>query len=426
MKKREKNGKDGQSSGLKKLLADPRVDTNKVKKPKKKMSPLYKGVMFIFLIVVIAVSVFIIRSFGAGSQAFNSGMEAYQTGDYNQAVLKLTEAVSHDKGNKTYQMNLGLAQVRNGQTDQAITLFQSLEASTRGDERRKALRGLGIAYSYAGNYAEAVSVLSEALEGISGKYSETDLDAAYYLADAQNRNGDPVGAVLTYTEIIKQKPDANAYMLRGMAYQVVGDNTNAEADLKKAIDTSKQGYKVYMALYQVLMEQGKTDDATDLLEEAVTLGTNSAEDYSNRGLVYMYLQQYDQAEADMNTAIEQGYAPGYFAKAKLMMTKGSYEEAVANFSNYIDQSRDNALAYNEYGICLMHLGRYAEATGVFATGLALNDMTLNQEIMMNEVIAYERAGDWVTALSKITAYVEKYPDDQAGQKELVFIQSRQY
>lgn len=49
---------------------------------------------------------------------------------------------------------------------------------------------------------------------------------------------------MTYTKIIEQTGNADAYMLRGMAYQQVGDNTNAENDLYKALEMNRKNYKV--------------------------------------------------------------------------------------------------------------------------------------------------------------------------------------
>ena len=55
-----------------------------------------------------------------------------------------------------------------------------------------------------------------------------------------DKNGDAVGSVLTYTKIIDQTGDADAYMLRGMAYQTVGDNTSAEKDLYQALEMNRK------------------------------------------------------------------------------------------------------------------------------------------------------------------------------------------
>ena len=337
-----------------------------------------------------------------------------------------SKALEGDSRNRTYRQALGTAQIENLQYDDAVATFQTMTESSTATSKQYGYRGMGIAYLYKSDYANAVDALTQALSYASSKYSDIEIDIAYYLADAQMRNDDPVGAVLTYTNIIDQKADADAYMLRGMAYQAVGDNTNAEADLVTAIDKSKKSYKVYMALYQTYLAQGKENEANKLLQEATQLSAKTAEDYSNRGLLWMYMKSYDNAAADLDVAIDKEYVPAYFGKAQLCMEQGLYEKAVEMFNAYFAKEKTNALAYNQYGVCMMQLGRYAEAADAFSQGLALNDRTIDQEIRFNEVTAYEHLGDWTTAMEKAQAYVERYPDDAVGQKELTFIQSRQY
>ena len=396
------------------------------RRKKKRTSAFYKAVSLIFIAIIIVIGGIFIRNFGAGSKAFRQGMETYENGDYARAVNCFKQATQHDGNNMTYMTQLGMAQIKNAAYDEAIETFTAMKNKAHSDtDRQSALRGIGIAYLYKGNYSNAVSALSDAMSYAGKKYTDQEIDILFYLAEAQDKNGDPVEAVLTYTKILNQKSSANGYMLRGGAYQKVGDNTNAEADLYKAIELSGKEYKVYMMLYQVLTAEGKSKEAEDVLEEAATLPAKTSEDYSNRGLIYMYMKEYEQADADFEKAIEMQYMPAYFGKACLLMAQGNYEDAVESFKTYFEQVQDNALAYNQYGVCLMGLGKYEDAADAFSKGLALNDRTVDQELMFNEFTAYERMGQWAEAYTKVMAYVEKYPDDEQAKQELTFIESRQ-
>jgi len=53
----------------------------------------------------------------------------------------------------------------------------------------------------------------------------------------------------------------------------------------------------------------------------------------------------------------------------------------------------------------------------------LNEKQL-QEMSYNEIIAYEKLHDWSSAKAKISAYVEKYPDDEKAKKEAEFLETR--
>ena len=47
-----------------------------------------------------------------------------------------------------------------------------------------------------------------------------------------------------------------------------------------------------------------------------------------------------------------------------------------------------------------------------------------QELLFNEIVAYEKQLDFNTAFSKAQEYMKMYPDDQEAKKELEFLQSR--
>lgn len=83
------------------------------------------------------------------------------------------------------------------------------------------------------------------------------------------------------------------------------------------------------------------------------------------------------------------------------------------------------LHITEYGVCLEKVGRYAEAAAAFATGIALNDRTVDAQLRFNEVNALEKMGQWQVAYEKMQEYVTKYPEDEAAAKELIFLESRQ-
>lgn len=47
-----------------------------------------------------------------------------------------------------------------------------------------------------------------------------------------------------------------------------------------------------------------------------------------------------------------------------------------------------------------------------------------QDLLFNQIAAYEKKMDFASALSKAQEYVKMYPDDKEAQRELTFLQSR--
>lgn len=397
-----------------------------VRPRKKKSSRPAKIIAAVIVLMIIIGSVFLITSYGQGSSSNQKGLKLYEDGAYADAVSMFEAALAKDEGNSEYLINLGMAYIALGQYDEALAAFDnSISNTSRSDLLELAKRGSGIVYLSSGHYSKAVDLFKEALSYGNDEYTEQEIDILYYLAEAQDRAGDTVGAAESYTKIIEHQEDANAYMLRGIAYQRSGDNGRAETDLKTALDMSKKNYKIYLALYEVLMAQEKTDEAAGILDEALNLGGKTGEDYSNRGIVYMYKEDYANAADAFNTALEKGYSGAYLGLAESLMRQGDYEGAAKQYEAYIAVDTTNAAAYNQYGLCLMELSRYEDARTAFESGLALNDRLVDKELMYNEAVALEYLGDWTGAYEKMKAFVEKYPDDARGQHELTFLESTQ-
>lgn len=47
-----------------------------------------------------------------------------------------------------------------------------------------------------------------------------------------------------------------------------------------------------------------------------------------------------------------------------------------------------------------------------------------QQLLFNEVVAYERFGDFKKAREKMERYVEEYPDDPEALREYEFLKTR--
>ncbi len=413
------------ASQLSREFADD--DHRRTMKPKKKKTGRSLKIIAAALVLCIIIgSVFLIVIYTQGSSSNKRGLKLYADGDYAGAAEAFASALEKDGENSEYYVNLGMTYIALGNYEDALVAFDQAAAETsRPDLLELVKRGSGIVYLSSGHYAKAADLFKEALSYAGDAYGETEIDLLYYLAEALERAGDTVGAADSYSQIIEYQEDADAYMLRGLAYQSAGDNEKAEADLKTALNMSKKNYKIYLALYEVLMAQDKSQEAAGILEDALNLGGKTGEDYSNRGIVYMYQEDYANAADAFNKALEMGYNNAYLGLAQSYERQGDYESAAGYYENYIAADTTNAAAYNQYGLCLMALKQYADAQTAFETGLALNDRLVDRELMFNAAVALEYQEEWAQAYEQMKAFNQKYPDDARGQHELTFLESTQ-
>lgn len=425
-KKRAADGPRRRSSSRPETSAKRRTASSK--KRKRRSGNIFGRMIQVLLVIALAcVLFFVVRNFGEGNKLNNKGLDAYAQADYETANAYFAKAIEYDGGNGEYYMNQGMAQSELKLYDEAMASFnRALELMKRDKDIQLVHRAMGISLLYQGNYDEALEAFDKALDGKESRFSGTEIDILYYKAETQDKAGRYVDAVMTYSQIVDAENSADAYMLRGMEYVKVGDGTSAETDLRTAIKKDKKNYEIYLALYEALMSQNKTEDAKAVLNEALKLGGSRAKDLVNQGNIYLKLGDLTAAEEKIQKALDKGEISANLSMAELNMAKTPSDHALAcqYFETYLAAVTSDAEAYNAYGLCLMEMEDYAKAETVFTQGVALNNRLLDRSISKNQISAAERAGHWDKALEYINVYLEKYSDDSAAVREKTFIQTR--
>ena len=383
------------------------------------------------VIAALVVTVFSVKNYNSGSRHDNKGMNAYESGDYNTAVNEFKEAISYDGSNADYYIHLGMAYVEQKSYDEALGYFNQAEGCAENDDQKALLnRGRGIACLYQGDYQTAIKWFGDALN-ISSQSNDIRIDTLYYKAEAEQKSGDYQAAVQSYGQIIDLKDDAGTRMLRGMAYMQLQDYASAEKDLYAAIKQSRKSYTVYRTLYSALEAQGKDDEAKQVLNDALQLSGSSSEDYYNRGMIYVDLQDYTNATDMLNKSYDKGYKAALLGLGELSYTQQDYDTALTYYGKYFDEvdisSVDASLAakaYNQYAAVLLAKGEYEKAAQACESGLTYNDRESDAALSFNLIVSYEHLEQWEDAYNTAKTYVSKYPEDTKGQKEYQFLESR--
>lgn len=383
------------------------------------------------VIAALVVTVFSVKNYNSGSRHDNKGMNAYESGYYDTAVNEFKEAISYDGSNADYYIHLGMAYVEQKSYDEALGYFNQAEGCAENDAQKALLnRGRGIACLYQGDYQTAIKWFGDALN-ISSQSNDIRIDTLYYKAEAEQKSGDYQAAVQSYGQIIDLKDDAGTRMLRGMAYMQLQDYASAEKDLYAAIKQSRKSYAVYRTLYSALEAQGKDDEAKQVLNDALQLSGSSGEDYYNRGMIYVDLQDYTNAADMLNKSYDKGYKAALLGLGELSYTQQDYDTALTYYGKYFDEvdisSVDASLAakaYNQYAAVLLAKGEYEKAAQACESGLTYNDRESDAALSFNLIVSYEHLEQWEDAYNTAKTYVSKYPEDTKGQKEYQFLESR--
>ncbi len=143
------------------------------------------------------------------------------------------------------------------------------------------------------------------------------------------------------------------------------------------------------------LEQKEYSEAVKSFETVIQDGKNVGKAYHGQGIAYWELKEYDKAKEALERALENGV------------------EGTANL-------------YQTLGDSCMQLEKYEEALSSYWKGMACDGLTEEQlqDMLYNEVMAYEGLKDWDGAKVKMEAYVAKYPDDENAKKEAEFLETR--
>ncbi len=322
---------------------------------------------------------------------------------------------------KTSSIDEGMAAVETLDYNTALQCFD--KAMAEGEDLRLLYRGQGLAYMGLTQYDQAVESFEKALASGNGRVDAIDYDINYYLATAYYKLGDASSSIGVYDAIIGMNPkDRLAYRLRG-SVRIAGDYDRAKEDFDKAISLAKEDYDQLIDIYLVLEQYGYKEAGQEYFQTALGSDTKSMTDYQ-RGRIYYYLGDYDNARNYLEKARK---SEGYEAVLLLGQTYeelGDFNYAISVYSSFIDNDQTNASVYNRLGLCKMELKAYDEALAAFQAGMNVENCTIMQTLKFNEIVTYERLGQYQTAASLMNSYLTTYPDDAVAQREYSFLKTR--
>lgn len=313
-----------------------------------------------------------------------------------------------------------------GALDYAGALEDFEQALLDGEDFVLAYRGQGMAYMGLARYEEAVDAFDEALSYTDQKMPETVRDLLLYKASAQFRLKDYDGTIESCDRILEEgeAQSADALYLRGASYLCQGDQERARTDFDQSVALALEDYPLYLNIYECYESQNLSAVGDEYLQTALNIVPENAEDYYCIGEIYYYLQQYDQAQNALRSPVEERYLPALYLMGRIYLAQEDYTHAKSMYETVLQEDGESAETYNGLALCSLDAGAYDEALEYISQGLAMEGETGKQELYFNEIVAYERKLDFQTALEKAQAYAEKYPTDEAGQKELEFLQTR--
>lgn len=246
------------------------------------------------------------------------GVVYRQLEDYQQAILDYDQAIALEPDDADFYYARGVAYASLTRYTLAIADFrQSLDINP---ENPDACYNLGRAYWESQQWAEAFDRFDAALE-LDPNHPST----RYFLGNTELADGMPCLAQLEYDKALIAVPEsADIWYNRGIALN------------HQCAELVELGWLKYLPKVSA--------NAVTSFSNALRYGRDAVHLYLNRGIAHTYAEQYPQAQADLNRALELDatLADAYRARAHLYWEMGNPSGAEADLQRYRQLTGRNA------------------------------------------------------------------------------------
>lgn len=291
-------------------------------------------------------------------------------------------------------------------------------------EQEEAYRSEGIAAFKAGDYQTAIEKFDLALEESKGDTSELETDIIYYKAKALVENNDPDSAIVIYDGILEEDPsDSDTWYLRGCASLKAGLIEQADTDFARAVQNAPNDYELTFAVYQAFQDADQQEKADAAIEQALSFEEESEEDLCRKGYICYLLDDTQQANTYLAKAIEEGSDQAVLYQGMIYAQTGQREEAVSMFDRYAEEHAGDPAQMLDLAAAAKGGGLYEEAIRYYSALREMEDAD-GQAVLKGLIASYEGSGDYETAYTLLEEYLQSWPDDEAAQKEMTFVQTR--
>lgn len=311
--------------------------------------------------------------------------------------------------------------LEDGNYETALEEYET--AISAGVKLAQSYRGAGVAQLKLGNYEDAITDFCNALDCDKvGKKLEKDIlsyRAAAYLKTKSYEEA--LADCQTLAESYDM--DADLYFLTGETALAMDSYEEAASNFEQAYSEDAT-YDRAIQIYGAYLDKDMEADGTRYLEAALTGTAKNAQDHCDRGRVYYYMDDYDNAADELKQAIDGDNVEALALLGMVYMDQGNSADARTMFQQYVSQADNGAKGFNGLALCDIEDGDYDSALSNISSGIHVAVDEDLQSLLFNEIAVYEKKLDFQTALQKAGEYLELYPEDKTVKKEQAFLKTR--
>lgn len=252
---------------------------------------------------------------------------------------------------KTYLLHINRGYIAMNMYNYPLALKEFATAKYLDDSLPAAHEGLGNVYENTRNYKEALSSYQTALDLISPRYAQEQVNKITYY----RKNDMPKSAMAMYRNVLSIRPEAGLQMLYGDNYTQSGNKERAYISYKRAYEMQENpnGYLKYIQIKYTNKEYERY-----VIEKYIKRSLRYPEAHFKAGVTSMNMGSYSIAINEFNKAIEQITIPEYENKYIYYLGQAYYkqgtaggvslkplENSIANLQKYVKNTGDSSARF---------------------------------------------------------------------------------
>ena len=204
--------------------------------------------------------------------------------------------------------------------------------------------------------------------------------------------------------------DANTYYLTGCVALAMDSYDEASSNFTEAYGEDAT-YDMAIQIYEAYLEHDMEADGTQISGGSVKTEAKNAEDYCDRGKVYYYMEDYDNAQKELTEAVKSEEYRRNASSGNGLHGTGRYFQCqklcISSMCQRMTVIRPKATM--DWHFVTWTDGSYDSALENISKGLEDASTEEMQDLLFNEIVVYEKKLDFATALSKIAGIYQDVP-----------------
>ena len=200
-------------------------------------------------------------------------------------------------------------------------------------------------------------------------------DINYFLGVIEGILGNSIEACILFKKAIEVKPKfADTYYNLGVTYLKLEDVTNAELNLRTAIELKPNNIKFIIILCNILYKKNSFKECIYYLDEIITIDKNNIEAYFIKGCCLIRLRRFEEAIYNLTLTIDkdENHFRAYNYLGNAYYEKGDFLKASINYGISIAKNINYAEAFHNAALAFIELKQNEAATVSFLRALELD------------------------------------------------------